>query len=71
MSGPSIQQYRVMFKDGDDLRQDQLVLQMIELMDKMFKNVNLDLHLTVYRVLATSTNEGVMEMVGNSFNISK
>ena len=63
--------YRVMFKAGDDLRQDQLVLQMIGLMDNMFKAVNLDLHLTTYQVLALSTDEGMVEFVPNAFNLSK
>ena len=63
--------YRVMFKAGDDLRQDQLVLQMIGLMDHMFKAVNLDLHLTTYQVLALSTDEGMVEFVPNSYNLSK
>lgn len=44
---------RVMFKVGDDLRQDQLIIQMIGLMDRLLKAVNLDMHLTPYRVLAT------------------
>jgi phosphatidylinositol 3-kinase len=59
-----------MFKDGDDLRQDQLVLQMIGLMDRLFKLVNLDLNLTLYRVLPTSKEQGLMEFV-ESMPISK
>ena len=55
-----------MFKVGDDLRQDQLVLQLLGVMDKMFKDVNLDLHLTLYRVLSFSSDEGMMEFVKGS-----
>ena len=62
--------YKVMFKDGDDLRQDQLVLQMVGLMDRLFKLVNLDLNLTLYRVLPTSKEQGLMEFV-ESVPISK
>ncbi len=32
-----------MFKIGGDLRQDQLVIQIIDLMDQLLKNENLDL----------------------------
>ena len=48
---------------GDDLRQDQLVLQMISLMDKLLLEEKLDLCLTPYSVLATSIDAGLMEFV--------
>ena len=44
------QDYTVIYKLGDDLRQDQLVLQVIVLMDKLLKKENLDLKLTPYQV---------------------
>lgn len=52
------QEYVAIFKYGDDLRQDQLILQIITLMDKLLRSENLDLRLTPYRVLATSTKHG-------------
>ncbi|EFJ26575.1 hypothetical protein SELMODRAFT_97360 [Selaginella moellendorffii] len=54
---------RVIFKKGDDLRQDQLVIQLITLMDKLLKSENLDLQLTPYRVLSTSHEEGMVEFI--------
>ncbi|KAF0683692.1 Aste57867_24254 [Aphanomyces stellatus] len=57
---------KVMIKNGDDLRQDQLIMQLIILMDRLLKKVNLDLKLTPYRVLATSPTAGLMEFVGDS-----
>ncbi|KAL9258130.1 Phosphatidylinositol 3-kinase, root isoform-like protein [Drosera capensis] len=50
----------IIFKKGDDLRQDQL---MVSLMDRLLKLENLDLHLTPYRVLATGQDEGMMEFI--------
>lgn len=50
--------YIAIFKHGDDLRQDQLILQIITLMDKLLRKENLDLKITPYRVLATSTTHG-------------
>ena len=47
--------YKIIFKSGDDLRQDQLVMQMISLMDSLLKKVNLDLGLLTYGILATGT----------------
>lgn len=38
-----------MYKKGDDLRQDQLVVQMFSLMDRLLKREALDLRLTPYK----------------------
>lgn len=51
------------FKHGDDLRQDQLILQMITLMDKLLRRENLDLKLTPYKVLATSSKHGFLQYI--------
>lgn len=48
-------EFPVIFKVGDDIRQDQLVLQLIELMDDLLKKENLDMKLTIYRALPTSS----------------
>jgi phosphatidylinositol kinase/protein kinase (PI-3 family) len=48
--------YVVIFKSGDDLRQDQLVIQLINLMDSLMKKVRLDLQLTPYRVLGMNSS---------------
>ncbi|KAA0161121.1 hypothetical protein FNF31_03962 [Cafeteria roenbergensis] len=55
--------YDTLFKIGDDVRQDQLVLQLLDLMDRRFKQFGLDLSLTPYKVLATTTTTGVLEFV--------
>ncbi|KAF6172277.1 hypothetical protein GIB67_024899 [Kingdonia uniflora] len=57
---------RIIFKKGDDIRQDQLVVQMVSLMDRLLKLENLDLHLTPYRVLATGQDEGMLEFIPSS-----
>ncbi|PGH27797.1 hypothetical protein AJ80_00585 [Polytolypa hystricis UAMH7299] len=56
-------QYPVIFKVGDDLRQDQLVIQIISLMDRLLQKENLDLKLTPYRILATSAHAGAMQFI--------
>ena len=55
--------YRIIFKKGDDMRQDQLMIQMIGLMDTLLKKENLDLKLTPYKVLATSGREGIVQCI--------
>ena len=55
--------YPIIFKTGDDLRQDQLVIQIISLMDRLLRKENLDLKLSPYRILATSANAGAVQYV--------
>ncbi|MCL7047423.1 hypothetical protein MKW94_007504, partial [Papaver nudicaule] len=57
---------KIIFKKGDDIRQDQLVIQMVSLMDRLLKLENLDMHLTPYRVLATGQDEGMLEFIPSS-----
>lgn len=59
------QHYSLMFKVGDDLIQDQLVVQIIKLMDQLLKNENVDLKLTPYNILATGKNEGAIGFIPN------
>ena len=54
---------------SEDLRQDQLVVQMITLIDRM-KSVNLDLRLTPYRVLATGSDDGLVEFIENTTTLT-
>eukprot|EP00658_Telonema_sp_P-2_P008745 TRINITY_DN13302_c0_g1_i2.p1 TRINITY_DN13302_c0_g1~~TRINITY_DN13302_c0_g1_i2.p1 ORF type:complete len:335 (-),score=58.18 TRINITY_DN13302_c0_g1_i2:303-1307(-) len=53
----------VMFKAGDDLRQDLLTLQMLELMDNVWKASGLNLHLIPYGCVATGEGVGMIEIV--------
>ncbi|TKA55490.1 hypothetical protein B0A55_12980, partial [Friedmanniomyces simplex] len=55
--------YPLIFKTGDDLRQDQLVVQIIALMDRLLLKENLDLKLTPYRILATATLAGAVQFI--------
>ncbi|BGP41137.1 Phosphatidylinositol (PI) 3-kinase [Rhodotorula kratochvilovae] len=55
--------YPVIFKNGDDLRQDQLVIQLFTLMDRLLRKENLDLRLMPYRVLATGPLDGMVQFV--------
>ncbi|KAL8815929.1 MAG: hypothetical protein Q9223_004987 [Gallowayella weberi] len=55
--------YPIIFKTGDDLRQDQLVIQIISLMDRLLRKENLDLKLTPYRILATSPTAGAVQFI--------
>jgi len=63
---PATQDLMVMFKCGDDLRQDVLTLQLISLMDELWLAAGLDLRMTVYKVIATRDMVGMIEIVLDS-----
>nr|CCA14529.1 phosphatidylinositol kinase putative [Albugo laibachii Nc14] len=56
----------IIFKAGDDVRQDCLTLQLIRLMDEMWRAECLDLAMEPYRCVATSPMTGVLQVVPNS-----
>jgi len=56
-------EYPVIFKDGDDMRQDQLVIQLFTLMDRLLRKEGLDLKLITYGVLATGQLQGMAQYV--------
>ena len=58
--------FKLFFKTGDDLRQDQLILTIINFMDSLFKKEQLELEFTIYKVIATSKIDGFVEFVPKS-----
>lgn len=66
-----LRSYKVIVKTGDDLRQDQLVVMMLQLMDGLLKRAALDLCLTPYSILATSASSGFVEFVEGAIPISQ
>lgn len=57
---------QIIFKDGDDLRQDIITLQMIQVMDTIWLENGLDLRMKPYLVVATGDQSGMIEIVMNS-----
>eukprot|EP01114_Cavostelium_apophysatum_P003947 TRINITY_DN1407_c1_g1_i1.p1 TRINITY_DN1407_c1_g1~~TRINITY_DN1407_c1_g1_i1.p1 ORF type:complete len:1234 (+),score=376.93 TRINITY_DN1407_c1_g1_i1:156-3857(+) len=60
----------VIFKCGDDLRQDVLTLQMIKLMDKLWIKEGFQLRMSPYNVISTGLDVGMVEVVLNSETIA-
>ena len=54
---------RLIFKVGDDMRQDILTIQLIRVMDSIWLENGLDLKMLTYRVVATHDQVGMVEFV--------
>nr|XP_033708214.1 phosphatidylinositol 4-phosphate 3-kinase C2 domain-containing subunit beta isoform X2 [Tursiops truncatus] len=62
---------RVIFKCGDDLRQDMLTLQMIRIMSKIWVQEGLDMRMVLFRCFSTGRGRGMVEMIPNSETLRK
>ena len=49
--------YTVLFKQGDDVRQDELAVQLVRFMDGALKGAGMDLRLVTYEVLSLGPRE--------------
>lgn len=59
---PTSMELPLLFKCNEDLRQDQLVMTLVDWMDALLRHEGLDLCLTPYRVLATGRSDGLVEV---------
>lgn len=60
----------IMFKYGDDIKQDHLVLQLFTVFNKIWIEAGYDLKMNIYKVLSTGDEIGFIEIVQNAENSS-
>jgi len=63
------EEYQVIFKLGDDLRQDALILHLFKVFDKLWKKDGLEFPLTHYNIVSTGPNNGLIEVVQDARTI--
>uniref|UniRef100_A0A4W5JU04 Phosphatidylinositol 4-phosphate 3-kinase C2 domain-containing subunit alpha n=1 Tax=Hucho hucho TaxID=62062 RepID=A0A4W5JU04_9TELE len=70
-SDPLGEEINVMFKVGEDLRQDMLALQMIRIMDRIWLQEGLDLRIVNFKCISTGKDNGMVELVPSSDTLRK
>lgn len=60
----------IIFKDGDDLRQDMLILQILLIMESIWEAESLDLSLLPYGCISTGNKIGMIEIVKDARTIA-
>ncbi|XP_028304937.1 phosphatidylinositol 4-phosphate 3-kinase C2 domain-containing subunit alpha isoform X2 [Gouania willdenowi] len=68
---PLGEEINVMFKVGEDLRQDMLALQMIRVMDRIWLQEGLDLRIVNFKCISTGQDKGMVELVPSSETLRK
>ncbi|XP_050978667.1 phosphatidylinositol 4-phosphate 3-kinase C2 domain-containing subunit beta [Labeo rohita] len=61
----------VIFKSGDDLRQDMLTLQIIRIMNKIWIQEGLDMRMVIFRCFSTGRGRGMVEMIPSAETLRK
>lgn len=72
----SIPSYKIksfIAKSNDDLRQEALTMQLLKMLDKIFKENQIPLKIKLYEIIITSINSGLIEYIPNtiSFDLLK
>ncbi|XP_043934659.1 phosphatidylinositol 4,5-bisphosphate 3-kinase catalytic subunit gamma isoform-like isoform X2 [Protopterus annectens] len=67
---PSSSPVGIIFKHGDDLRQDMLIIQTLDIMDSIWQENSLDLNLVPYGCISTGNNIGMIEIVRDATTIA-
>lgn len=66
---PNTPPLTVLYKQGDDLRQDQLTLQVLRVIDLLWKTEDMELEMSCYGCIATGYETGLIEVVGDAETI--
>ncbi|TMS19161.1 Phosphatidylinositol 4-phosphate 3-kinase C2 domain-containing subunit beta [Larimichthys crocea] len=61
----------VIFKSGDDLRQDMLTLQVIRVMNKIWIQEGLDMRMVIFKCFSTGRGRGMVEMIPQADTLRK
>jgi len=64
------EEVNIIFKNGDDLRQDMLTLQMLRIMDRIWKSNGYDFRLNTYSCISMDRRLGMIEVVLNAETIA-
>ncbi|MDP2439229.1 MAG: phosphatidylinositol 4-kinase [archaeon] len=66
---PNWNLYSVIYKHGDDLRQEQLAIQLIKQFHNIFQDAGLPLYLKPYHILVTSGHSGLIEVLTDAVSL--
>ena len=65
-----LEQSKFIYKNGDDLRQDNLVLQFFKIMDRLWQSSGDDLRMFCYEVMETGHHMGFIEFIDDAETIT-